>query len=148
MKKRFKLCVLILSLAVLFLTACAAENTSLVFSFRSNSSSDFKEEKTLYFNEAREKVVLDASLQIDDGNVSVRVYDTDNEIVWNNTYEKSESFEIELYNVASDEEYKLEVSANQTKSAELKIFSEENLVKDKEKPEKPIIDLCKGAFTL
>lgn len=124
-----------LSLAIIALTACSAENTELVFSFRSNDPVDSTKEETLYFNEEHEKIVLRSGLKMDSGAVSICIYDTDNEVLWKSTYDKSMSFDIELRNISEGDEYRLEVTANQTKSAELKITSAEDLVKKPEKPE-------------
>lgn len=125
--------VFVLITALLF-TGCAAKSTNLVFSFNTSTPYDSQEEKTIYFNETHDKITLDAELEINEGSVSVYVYDSNNEAVWSGTYDESGNFRIELTNITADEEYKLEIQTDQTKKAELNISSWEKLVKSKDKP--------------
>lgn len=121
-------------IVALLFSGCAGKSTNLVFSFNTITPYDSQEEKTIYFNKAHDKITLDAELEINEGSVSVYVYDSDNEAVWSGTYDESGNFQIELKNITADEEYKLEIQTNQTKKAALNISSWEKLVKSKDKP--------------
>lgn len=132
--KKIRYGIIIVFIVALLFSGCAGKSTNLVFSFNTSTPYDSQEEKTIYFNEAHDKITLDAKLEIDEGSVSVYVYDSNNEAVWSSTYEESGNFQIELTNIAADEEYKLEIQTNQTKKAALNISSWEKLVKIKDKP--------------
>lgn len=134
---------IVLLILTTFLTACSVENTSMDFSFNASIPYDYTDEKVFCFNENHETAILNASLQIDTGNILMEVFGTDNEVVFSNTYESSGEYKIELENVTAKDEYKLKISTEQTKNVTLKITSPLKLIKDIEnseinKPEKPI----------
>lgn len=118
----------------LFFSGCAGKSTNLVFSFNTSIPSDFQEEKTVYFNEAHDKIILDANLEIDAGSVSVYIYNSSGEAVWDDTYAQSGDYRIELNSISEDEEYTLAIQTEQTKKVTLNISSLEKLVKSKDKP--------------
>lgn len=122
-------------IAMLF-SGCADKSTSLVFSFNTSIPADSREEKTIYFNEAHDKITLDANLKIDTGSVSVFVYNSNGESVLDSTYEQSGDYQIELKSISADEEYTLAIQTEQTKKVTLNISSLEKLVKSKDKPVK------------
>lgn len=132
--KKIKYGIIFVFITALFFSGCTGKSTNLVFSFNTSTPYDSQEEKTIYFNEAHDKITLDAELEINEGSVSVYVYDSNNEAVWSGTYDESGNFQIELKNITADEEYKLEIQTNQTKKAALNISSWEKLVKSKDKP--------------
>lgn len=132
--KKIRYGIIFVFIVALLFSGCAGKSTNLVFSFNTSTPYDSQEEKTIYFNEAHDKITLDAELEINEGSVSVYVYDSNNEAVWSGTYDESVNFQIELKNITADEEYKLEIQTNQTKKAALNISSWEKLVKSKDKP--------------
>lgn len=132
--KKIRYGIIFVFIVALLFSGCAGKSTNLVFAFNTSTPYDSQEEKTIYFNEAHDKITLDAELEINEGSVSVYVYDSDNEAVWSGTYDESGNFQIELKNITADEEYKLEIQTNQTKKAALNISSWEKLVKSKDKP--------------
>ncbi|MBD5103300.1 MAG: DUF4624 family lipoprotein [Ruminococcaceae bacterium] len=132
--KKIRYGIIFVFIVALLFSGCAGKSTNLVFSFNTSTPYDSQEEKTIYFNEAHDKITLDAELEINEGSVSVYVYDSNNEAVWSGTYDESGNFQIELKNITADEEYKLEIQTNQTKKAVLNISSWEKLVKSKDKP--------------
>lgn len=132
-----------LLIAVLLLTACSVKNTCMEFSFNSSTPYDTEDEKAFCFNNDYETATLNANLQIDSGNLLINIFDTNNEIVFSNTYETSGDYEIKIENVTAKDEYTLKVTAEQTKNITLKITSPLKLINDIEnsdisKPEKPI----------
>lgn len=132
--KKIRYSIIFVFITALLFSGCAGKSTNLVFSFNTSTPYDSQEEKTIYFNEAHDKITLDAELEINEGSVSVYVYDSNNEAVWSGTYDESGNFQIELTNITANEEYKLEIRTNQTKKAALNISSWEKLVKSKDKP--------------
>ena len=132
--KKIRYGIIFVFIVALLFSGCAGKSTNLVFSFNTSTPYDSQEEKTIYFNEAHDKITLEAELEINEGSVSVYVYDSNNEAVWSGTYDESGNFQIELKNITADEEYKLEIQTNQTKKVVLNISSWEKLVKSKDKP--------------
>lgn len=132
--KKIRYSIIFVLITALLFSGCAGKSTNLVFSFNTSTPYDSQEEKTIYFNESHDKITLDAELEINEGSVSVYVYDSNNEAVWSGTYDESGNFQIELKNITADEEYKLEIQTDQTKKAELNISSWEKLIKSKDKP--------------
>lgn len=132
--KKIRYGIIFVFIVALLFSGCAGKSTNLVFSFNTSTPYDSQEEKAIYFNEAHDKITLDAKLEISEGSVSVYVYDSNNEAVWSGTYDESGNYQIELKNITADEEYRLEIQTNQTKKAELNISSWEKLVKSKDKP--------------
>ena len=122
-------------IALLF-SGCAGKSTNFVFSFNTSIPSDSREEKTIYFNEAHDKIKLDANFEIDTGSVSVFVYNSNGESVWDSTYKQSGDYQIELKSISADEEYTLAIQTEKTKKVTLNISSLEKLVKNKDKPVK------------
>lgn len=127
--------VFVFIIALLF-SGCTGKSTNFVFSFNTSIPADLQEEKTIYFNEAHDRITLDANLEIDTGNVSVFVYNSNGELVWNSTYAQSGDYQIELKSISADEEYMLAIQTEQTKKISLNISSLEKLVKSKDKPVK------------
>lgn len=126
---------LLLSANLIFLlTSCGKESTALSFSYHTTSPCNSASEKVIYFNESYEHVVLDADLQIDTGSVYLQITDTDDTIIWNNTFDKGGNYQIDLDHVTADHEYTLTLQAYQTQSVNLQISSSVKLVQDKEKP--------------
>lgn len=126
-----------LLLSVCLLTACQNEQvgTNLNFSFHTSEVTDSNDEKIIYINETKEKIELNASLEIDCGEVLVQVVSAeDDATVWENSYEESTDFVIELQEVKADSKYILKIQTVETKNVNLTITSSENLVEDKEKP--------------
>lgn len=132
--KKIRYGIIFVFIVALLFSGCAGKSTNLVFSFNTSTPYDSQEEKTIYFNKAHDKITLDAELEINEGSVSVFVYDSNNKAVWSGTYDESGNFQIELKNITADEEYKLEIQTNQTKKVVLNISSWEKLVKSKDKP--------------
>lgn len=127
--------VFVFIIALLF-SSCAGKSTNFVFSFNTSIPSDLQEEKTIYFNETHDKITLDTNFEIDTGSVSVFVYNSNGESVWDSTYEQSGDYQIELKSISAGEEYTLAIQTEQTKKVTLNISSLEKLVKRKDKPVK------------
>lgn len=126
---------------MIILSACenASIGTKLEFSFNGSLGEDYISEKAIYINNSNEKITLSASLEIDVGSAVLQVVNPENgETVWNGTYNQSTDFSIELFGLEVGSEYMIRFSAEQTQSASLLITCSENLVKNKELPEKPI----------
>ena len=126
-------------LACGFIAACgnSAFTTRFEFSFGDSGGNYFSDEKSIYINESKEELVLNASLIIDGGKAAVDILDADtNELVTGFFYESSADFDIVLMNVQEGQEYIISVKAEQTKKIDLVVSSSEKLVKNKEKPGK------------
>lgn len=135
MKKTF---VIILTCIITVLsfafTACGDKTgeTVLELAYR---NSDCLDEKSIYFNEACERVVLNAKFEIDDGIAKMQVLDKQsNQVVWEKVASNSEKFNIELKNVAANTEYLFRIEIEDTKYIYLLITSPVKLVKNKDKP--------------
>ena len=137
-KTRFKegICTL---LACALLTACSnvETNTRFEFSFSDSQGSDFSQQKSIYINESKEELVLNASLKIDGGKAKVEVISSDSkESVSSFSYESDADFDIILKDVQEEQEYIISVKAEQTKNVKLVVSASEKLVQNKEKPSK------------
>lgn len=116
------------------LAACGdkTSETVLELAYRNSSCSD---EKSIYFNEAYESVVLNAKLEINDGIVKMQIFDKQsNQVVWEKVASNSEKFNIELKNVSANTEYLFRIETEDTKYTYLLITSPVKLVKNKDKP--------------
>lgn len=126
-------------LACSFMTACG--NTELYtrfeFSFSDSSGNDFSDQKSIYANESKDELILNASLKIDEGKATVEIFDSDtNESVCSCSYENNVDFDIILKDVRKGQEYIISVKAEQTKNVNLIVSASEKLVRNKEKPSK------------
>lgn len=132
---------LFLLIAILSLTACNAKSTIMEFSFNTSTPSNSSDEKIIYINNDMDKLELSVELKIDSGDATVEVLSISNdEVVWSDTYQEDSNFIIELYDVKANSEYLLKVETIQSKKVNLTITSDNNLIKDNEKPEKYIIE--------
>ncbi len=130
---------IVLLAATLLCGACSGSYsaTSLFFSFDTSDPADSGGEKILYINNGMEKLVLNAELKVDSGNVSLQVTDTaTNDVIWNGEYSKDANFTIELNDLKANREYLLAIRAVQSRKVTLQVTSNTKLVKDKEKPDK------------
>ena len=126
-------------LVVLSTVGCGKNSSSTIleFSFSTSEAADSSDEKVLYFNENKDRVVMNAQLEIDSGSATLQITDTtSDEIVWSNTYDKNDTFDIELEDIVSGSEYKFTIQTDQSKRVHLIVTSTDNLVKEVEKPEK------------
>lgn len=129
-------------MCVCMLTACH-ENTGTRFEFsfqtKGKENSDTDERticKTIYINESQDKVRLNASLDMDGGEVSVQITAVeDGTIIWESVYEQSCDFTVDLQNVKAGSEYVIKVQAKDPKKVKLVMSSKDILVKEKEKPQ-------------
>lgn len=128
--------ILMLLVTVFAFTACSAV-CEMKFSFNTSMPSNSNDEKTIYINDDMDKLELHADLKVDSGEVTIQVLDTsDEEIIWNGSYNEDSIFKIELLALKANSEYLLKIEAVQSKNVKLIITSDNKLVKDKEKPEK------------
>ena len=126
-------------LACIFMTACvnAEHNTRFEFNFNDSQGNDFSEQKSIYINESKDELVLNASLKIDGGKAEVEVISSDSkESVSSFSYESDADFDIILKDVQEGQEYVISVKAEQTKNVNLVVSASEKLVQNKEKPSK------------
>ncbi|MDE7280115.1 MAG: DUF4624 family lipoprotein [Ruminiclostridium sp.] len=126
--------------ACVFMTACgnAEHNTRFEFNFNDSQGSDFSQQKSIYINESKDELVLNASLKIDGGKAEVEVISSDSkESVSSFSYESDTDFDIILKDVQEEQEYIISVKAEQTNKISLVVSASEKLVRDKEKPNKP-----------
>lgn len=126
-------------LVVLSTVGCGKNSSSTIleFSFSTSEAADSSDEKVLYFNENKDRVVMNAQLEIDSGSATLQITDTtSDEIVWSNTYDKNDTFDIELEDIVSGSEYKFTIQTDQSKKVHLIVTSTDNLVNEVEKPEK------------
>ncbi len=125
--------------ACVFMTACknAEHNTRFEFNFNDSQGSDFSEQKSIYINESKDELVLNASLKIDGGKAEVEVISSNSkESVSSFSYESDADFDIILKDVQEEQEYIISVKAEQTNKISLVVSASEKLVHNKEKPSK------------
>ena len=133
--------ILFLFIVILTLSSCTANGTKMEFSFNTGSPSNSIDVKTIYINNDMDKLVLNAELKIDSGDAIVKILSVfDNEVIWNGSYQEDSNFIIELLDLEENSEYLLKVETTQSKKVSLIVTSDDKLVKDKEKPEKYIIE--------
>lgn len=125
-------------LACIFMTACvnAEHNTRFEFNFNDSQGNDFSEQKSIYINESKDELVLNASLKIDGGKAEIEVIGSDSQAVNSFSYEKDADFDIVLNDVQDGQEYIISVKAEQTNKISLVVNASEKLVRDKEKTNK------------
>lgn len=136
MKLRKGICSL---LACVFMTACGntEHNTQFEFNFNDSQRNDFSRQKSIYINESKDELVLNASLKIDGGKAEIEVIGSDSKETVNSfSYEKDADFDIVLKDVQEGQEYIISVKAEQTNKISLVVNASEKLVRDKEKPNK------------
>lgn len=125
--------------ACVFMTACgnAEHNTRFEFNFNDNKGRDFSRQKSIYINESKDELVLNASLKVDGGKAEVEVIDSESkESVSSFSYESDADFDIVLKDVQEGQEYLISVKAEQTNKVSLVVSASEKLVQNKEKPNK------------
>ena len=125
--------------ACVFMTACgnAEHNTRFEFNFNDIQGSDFSQQKSIYINESKDELVLNASLKIDGGKAEVEVISSDSkESVSSFSYESDADFDIVLRDVREGQEYIISVKAQQINKVSLIVSASEKLVQNKEKPSK------------
>lgn len=131
MKKAFLIFTLLIAV-ICSLCGCTTKSTVLEFTY---SNSKFAYEKSLYFNEDRDTVTLNANIEIDEGTVVMQIIDKqNNRTVWEKTTDTGEAFDIELSNVVAESEYVFSIESEQIKYMHLTVTSSEKLIKDKVKP--------------
>lgn len=116
------------------LSACSDKGeTVLELTYRNSTCS---EEKSLYFNEDYERIILNAKIEVEDGLAKMQILDKEkNKVIWEETTDKTGDFDIELKDVVADTEYYFHIEVEQTEYMHLLITSPIKLVKNKEKPE-------------
>lgn len=123
------------------LSACNVNGTKIEFSFNTSSPSNSSNEKTIYIKNDMDKLELNFELKIDSGNAIIQVLNaSNNEVLWNNSYQEDSKFKIELNDIKADSEYLFKIETTQSKKVKLIITSNSKLVRDKEKPGKYIIE--------
>lgn len=123
-------------LACGFMTACgnAGLYTRFEFTFNDRDGNDFSDQKSIYVNESKDELILNASLKIDEGKATVEILNSDtNESVSGCSYESDADFDIILKDVRKGQEYIIYVKAEQTKNVNLVVSASEKLVQNKEK---------------
>lgn len=132
---------LFLFIAIFSLSACNVNGTKMEFSFNTSSLSNSSDKKSIYVNSDMDKLELNADLKIDSGDAIIQVLNASNdEVIWNNSYQEDSKFKIVLNDIKADNEYLLIIETTQSKKVNLIITSDNKLVRDKEKPEKYIIE--------
>lgn len=134
-KKLIIILACLMAVLTMILTACGDNKgeTVLELTYR---NSDCSEEKSLYFNEDYESIILNVKFEIEDGFAKMQILDKqDNEIVWEKTADKTEDFSIELKNIVANTEYYFYIEVEQTTYMHLLMTSPVKLVKNKEKPQ-------------
>lgn len=126
-----------------FMSACSNDlsDTKIEFSFNTNISSNSEKSKSIFVNEDMDILELNAELEVDSGDVTVQVADLQNEkIIWDESFNTNKIFIIELVDLKKDTEYSLTIFAQQSKKVKLTISTEYKVTKDKEKPDKYIVE--------
>lgn len=121
------------------MTACgnAKNNTQFEFNFNNSQGNDFSKQKSIYTNESKDELILNASLKINQGKVTVEILDSNtSESLSSCSYESNADFDIILKDVQKGQEYIISVKAEQTKNVNLVVSASEKLVQNKEKPSK------------
>ena len=121
------------------MTACgnAKNNTRFEFNFNDSQGNDFSEQKSIYTNESKDELILNALLKINQGKVTVEILDSNtSESLSSCSYESNADFDIILKDVQKGQEYIISVKAEQTKNVNLVVSASEKLVQNKEKPSK------------
>ena len=136
MKKTFiTIVACLMAILTLTLTACGDGKGETVLEFTCNNS-EFSDEKSIYFNEEFDSLILTADFEIQDATATMQILDKqNNQVVWEKTTSKTEKFNIELKDIVSNTEYFFHIEVEETKYMHLIITSPVKLVKDKEKPE-------------
>ena len=136
MKKTFiTILACLMAILTLALTACSDGKGETVLEFTCKNS-DFSNEKSIYFNEKFDSLVLTADFEIQEATATMQILDKQsNQVVWEKTTDNTEKFDIELKNIVANTEYFFRIEVRQTKYMHLLITSPVKLVKDKEKPE-------------
>ena len=139
-----KILIVVSVLLVCCLCACHSgigTNSSIEISFSSSSPADSSDNATIYINDAADKVTLDAALEVDCGEVTIQVTNSQSgDIKWSGVFTENTTFIIELSDVEADAEYLVTVQALQSSKMKLSLTSTDSLVERKENPEKYIIE--------
>lgn len=136
MKKAFiTILTFLMAILTLTLTACGDGKGETVLEFTCNNS-EFSDEKSIYFNEEFDSLILTADFEIQDATATMQILDKqNNHIVWEKSTNNTEKFNIELKDIVANTEYFFHIEVEETKYMHLIITSPVKLVKDKEKPE-------------
>ena len=136
MKKAFiTILTFLMAILTLTLTACGDGKGETVLEFTCNNS-EFSDEKSIYFNEEFDSLILTADFEIQDATATMQIRDKqNNHIIWEKSTNNTEKFNIELKDIVANTEYFFHIEVEETKYMHLLITSPVKLVKDKEKPE-------------
>ena len=142
MNNRFTALLMAGLLGVLFLlSACGKENTAAatLLEFKlTNQTGQTEREEVIHCSEAMDALTLDAQIKLESGSVTITISpESGGEPVWNKTYTQGGDDTITLADVKADSQYSITVTANETKSTQVRITSDVKLVKDPPVPEKP-----------
>ena len=136
MKKTFiTMLACLMAILTFTLIACGDGKGETVLEFTCKNS-EFSDEKSIYFNEEFDSLILTADFEIQEATATMQILDKqNNQVVWEKTTSNTEKFDIELKDIVSNTEYFFRIEVEQTKYMHLLITSPVKLVKDKEKPE-------------
>lgn len=129
-----------LLIGICMLTACGNKylGTRLEFTFEASEPSSEYKENAIYITEDTKNVTLHTSLDMDCGSIVIQVICAEEgSVVWENSYEQSGDFDIVLEHLIADQEYLVCIQTTDTKKVHMVITAPDNLVKDKETPDKP-----------
>ncbi len=136
-KRQTIVAILVMSMGIMAACQNSQVETKLEFSFNASEVSSEYDEKTIYIDENQEKVQLDTSLDMDCGEVMIQIVSVEDKVVvWENTYVESNDFAIELNALKANSEYTIKIQTSNTKKVDITMTSTQDLVKDKDKPEK------------
>ncbi len=129
-----------LLIGICMLTACGNKylGTRLEFTLEASEPSNEYKENTIYITDDTRNVTLHASLDMDCGSIAIQViHAEDGAVVWENSYEQSGDFDIVLEHLTADQEYLVCIQTTDTIKVHMVLTSPDNLVMDKETPDKP-----------
>ena len=136
MKKLF-ISILFTAVLVCGLCGCTSSDATIFeFTYQNAEAADMVKEKSIYFNENQDSVILNMILEIDGGTAKMQVFDKqNNQVIWEKTADKAINFDIEMEDFIADHEYIFRIETEQAKYVYLQVTSSEKLVKEKGKPE-------------
>lgn len=121
------------AVAVIMCCACSSQPTTIRFAYASSEPLDYARAKIFHTSEAMDELVFNMDLSVDVGTVNIRIMDANaNELVWKVDYTESGNYQIELFDLPADNEYKIQVVATGIENLMLLLTTDAKLTEDKD----------------
>lgn len=146
-KTRIAVCILLI-LGAVFLAACGERTTATILEMELTENYDtvdpFINEKLIYVSDDVDSLELNVSFQMEGESGALEIADNETKEVlwskmWNSSTDKT-AFTISLNSIGKEKEYVVRFTGNKINYAKIVLSSENKLVKERERPLKPVQD--------